>query len=99
MSIKLQGLHKAFGSKRILEGFDLEVQEGETLAILGASGVGKSVTLKHVVGLLYPDAGEVFVQGQNVGALDEEGLVVTRVKKTLYVRKVPSGPESAGEGS
>lgn len=78
MSIHLQDLRKAFGPKKILQGFDLEVQDGETLAILGASGAGKSVALKHVVGLLEPDSGAIRVDGQDVGSLDREGLVALR---------------------
>ena len=66
MSIRLEDVHKAFGLKEILRGFSLEVHEGETLSIIGASGAGKSVTLKHVLRLIQPDRGEVWVDGQNV---------------------------------
>ncbi|HEX6036434.1 ATP-binding cassette domain-containing protein, partial [Longimicrobium sp.] len=55
MSIQLVDVHKAFGSKQILRGLDLEVEEGETVALVGFSGAGKSVTLKHIAGLLMPD--------------------------------------------
>ena len=55
MSIRLEDLHKAFGKNTVLDGFSLEVNEGETLSIIGYSGAGKSVTLKHINGLLKPD--------------------------------------------
>ena len=53
----MRGVHKAFGTKEILRGLDLEVQAGRTLAIMGGSGTGKSVALRHVIGLMEPDAG------------------------------------------
>jgi phospholipid/cholesterol/gamma-HCH transport system ATP-binding protein len=78
MSILLQDVHKAFGSNRVLRGFSLEVHEGETVAIVGQSGTGKSVALKHVVGLLKPDSGEVWVDGQDMGRLTTEELYQIR---------------------
>ena len=78
MSIVLKEIHKAFGSKKVLKGFSLEVHPGETLAIVGQSGTGKSVALKHVVGLLKPDRGEVWVDGLNVGAMGLEELYEVR---------------------
>lgn len=73
MSIVLKDIHKAFGSNKVLKGFSLDVHEGETIAVVGQSGTGKSVALKHVVGLLRPDRGEVWVDGQDLGkvSLDE----------------------------
>lgn len=64
--IRMVGVHKAFGSKHVLKGLDLEVRRGETFVILGPSGTGKSVTLKLLVGLLRADAGEVWVGKQRV---------------------------------
>ena len=61
--IELRGLKKSFGTQSVLRGIDLSVQRGETLVILGASGGGKSVILKHCIGLLQPDDGEVAVEG------------------------------------
>lgn len=84
MSIELRDLHRAFGSKEVLRGFSLEVEEGETLTVLGASGSGKSVMLKHIVGLLQPDRGEVWVDGQRVGDLDRDDLYDLR-RKVGYV--------------
>ncbi len=74
MSIVLKDVHKAFGANQVLRGFSLEVQPGETLAIVGQSGSGKSVALKHVVGLLKPDRGEVWVDGRNLGDMNLEEL-------------------------
>jgi phospholipid/cholesterol/gamma-HCH transport system ATP-binding protein len=74
VSIDLHDLHKAFGERVILDGISLTVQEGETLAVIGYSGVGKSVLLKSIVRLLEPDAGQVHVDGSDVLALDREAL-------------------------
>ncbi len=57
--IEFRGLSKAFGGKPVLAGLSLEVQDGETMVIIGYSGTGKSVALKHIVGLLEPDEGDV----------------------------------------
>ncbi|MFO8172699.1 MAG: ABC transporter ATP-binding protein [Gemmatimonadota bacterium] len=84
MSIVLDGIHKAFGSNRVLRGFSLEVMDGETLAVVGQSGTGKSVALKHAVGLLKPDQGEVWVDDQNLGELTQDGLYEIR-RKVGYV--------------
>lgn len=78
MSIELRDVHKAFGPTKVLEGFSLDVQEGETLVIMGRSGTGKSVTLKLIVGLLTPDRGEVLVDGSPVAGLDTEALFELR---------------------
>lgn len=72
--IQLKNVHKAFGSKKVLQGFTLDVPEGETMVIIGYSGTGKSVAIKHIVGLLEPDAGEVWVDGQRVDALPRRDL-------------------------
>lgn len=84
MSIELKNLHKSFGELDVLNGFTLEVNEGETLSIIGSSGAGKSVTLKHIVGLIEPDQGEVWVDGQNVGELELEDLYELR-RRVGYV--------------
>ena len=84
MSILLQDVHKAFGASAVLRGFSLDVREGETLSIIGGSGTGKSVALKHIVRLLRPDRGEVWVDGSDVGTLREEALYELR-RKVGYV--------------
>ena len=76
--IEFQDLHKAFGEKRVLQGFSLQIRDGETMVIIGYSGSGKSVALKHIVGLLHPDAGEVIVDGQAIGTLDRDDLTQVR---------------------
>ncbi|MBI4464985.1 MAG: ATP-binding cassette domain-containing protein, partial [Acidobacteria bacterium] len=64
--IELQDVYKAFGDNRVLEGVSFHVDQGETLAILGRSGVGKSVTLAHIMGFLKPDSGRVWVAGEDI---------------------------------
>jgi phospholipid/cholesterol/gamma-HCH transport system ATP-binding protein len=76
--IKLDDVYKAFGDKKVLEGFSLEVDEGETMVIIGYSGTGKSVAIKHIVGLLFPDSGTVFVDGLEVPDLPREKLYELR---------------------
>jgi len=63
-AIEVRDLHKALAGKAVLRGVDLGVRRGETLVIIGQSGCGKSVLLKHVIGLHYPDSGEVFIDGK-----------------------------------
>ena len=76
--IQLVNVHKAFGAKKVLEGFSLEVVEGETMVIIGYSGTGKSVAIKHIVGLLEPDQGSVKVDGKEVPELDRRSLYELR---------------------
>ena len=78
--IVLQNIHKAFGSKQVLTGFTLEVREGDIVVILGYSGTGKSVAIKHIVGLLEPDEGTVFVDGREVPKLARSELYELRSK-------------------
>jgi len=82
--IELKGVHKAFGRKKVLTGFSLVVPEGETMVIIGYSGTGKSVAIKHIVGLLEPDAGEVWVDGLRVDTLSRKDLYQLR-RKIGYV--------------
>ncbi|MFI5281331.1 MAG: ABC transporter ATP-binding protein [Gemmatimonadales bacterium] len=72
--IEFTDLHKAFGPKHVLRGFTLTVNDGETMVIIGYSGTGKSVAIKHVVGLLDPDQGHVAVDGQVVDTLPADRL-------------------------
>ena len=76
--IKLVNVHKSFGTKRVLQGFSLEIVEGETMVIIGYSGSGKSVAIKHIVGLLEPDLGEVWVDGKEVPKLPRKELYELR---------------------
>jgi phospholipid/cholesterol/gamma-HCH transport system ATP-binding protein len=76
--IRFEDVHKAFGPRQVLTGFTLEVRDRETMVIIGYSGTGKSVAIKHIVGLLRPDAGEVYVDDQAVGELDRDGLTAIR---------------------
>jgi phospholipid/cholesterol/gamma-HCH transport system ATP-binding protein len=76
--IVLRDVHKRFGSQVVLDGVDLDVQEGETLALLGPSGTGKSVLLKHIIGLIRPDSGIVVVDDQDVGKLRRKELAALR---------------------
>jgi phospholipid/cholesterol/gamma-HCH transport system ATP-binding protein len=74
MSIELRNVRKAFGDRVILDDISLTVEDGETLAIIGYSGVGKSVLLKSIVRLLEPDAGEIVVDGESVAELQRDAL-------------------------
>jgi phospholipid/cholesterol/gamma-HCH transport system ATP-binding protein len=78
--ISLRNVHKAFGPKKVLTGFSLDVGEGETVVIIGFSGSGKSVAIKHIVGLLEPDDGTVFVDGLEVPELSRRELYDLRAK-------------------
>jgi phospholipid/cholesterol/gamma-HCH transport system ATP-binding protein len=73
--IELIDLHKQFGDKKILRGVSLKVERGQSWAILGGSGTGKSVLLRHIVGLMKPNSGEVVVDGESLTSMN---------KKTLY---------------
>lgn len=76
--IEFKDVHKAFGPKRVLQGFSLVVPEGETMVIIGYSGTGKSVAIKHIVGLLTPDSGTVTVDGLDVPSLNRRQLYTLR---------------------
>jgi len=72
--IKIIDLHKSFGSTKVLQGVNLESKRGETMVIIGQSGSGKSVLIKHLIGLLKPDKGEIYVDGVEVTHLKENEL-------------------------
>jgi phospholipid/cholesterol/gamma-HCH transport system ATP-binding protein len=78
--ISVKGLMKRIGTQEILRGVDLEVAHGETLAIIGRSGGGKSVLLKHLIGLMTPDAGEIWIEGENIIGMNERRLASIRQK-------------------
>ena len=72
IKLKLVNVHKAFGSKKVLSGVDLEIKKGESLVIIGGSGTGKSVTLKCILGLLNPDKGYVEIDGKRLDKLSKK---------------------------
>jgi phospholipid/cholesterol/gamma-HCH transport system ATP-binding protein len=76
--IQLRGVCKRFGAQRVLDGVDFDVNEGETVALLGPSGTGKSVLLKHIIGLMKPDSGSIVVDGKDVPHLRRKELVAYR---------------------
>ncbi len=78
--IRFSGVRKAFGPQVVLDGLDLAFTEGKTTVVLGPSGSGKSVMLKHIVGLLRPDLGRVDFDGTRIDTLDEEALIPFRLQ-------------------
>ena len=78
MRIEIKNLSKSFGENKVLDGLDLTVEQGESLVIIGRSGCGKSVLLKHILGLIRPDSGEVLVEGKDVSKMNEKELNVLR---------------------
>lgn len=80
MPIEFKHLRKAFGPKVVLDDVSLDVQDGECFFVIGGSGVGKSVLIKHLIGLLRPDAGEIWLDGQEVTRLSENDLFPVRKK-------------------
>lgn len=70
--ISIRNVHKSFGSQVVLRGVNLEIADGQTTAIVGPSGVGKSVLIKLIMGILHPDEGEIFVSGENITAASTE---------------------------
>ncbi|MCO5171881.1 MAG: ATP-binding cassette domain-containing protein [Planctomycetes bacterium] len=76
----LEGVHKAFGQRHVIRGLDLEVLEGETICIIGGSGTGKSVTLKHIMRLVDPDRGRIWLDGQDITEVTGDALERARSK-------------------
>src|SRR5438067_4796945 len=81
--IHVRNLTKRLGAEEVLRGIDLEVVAGETLVIIGRSGGGKSVFLKHIIGLMKPTSGEVYVDDENVVAMTERQL--TKIRKKVGI--------------
>ena len=81
--ISIRNIWKQLGEQEVLKGFDLDVAAGETLVIVGRSGGGKSVLLKHIIGLMKPDKGDVLVEGESIIELSEREL--SRVRKKIAV--------------
>ncbi len=78
--IEVRNLQKSFGASKVLDGVSFRIENGESVVIIGRSGGGKSVLLKHLVGLLQPDSGEVLIDGENIGPLNERQLLRVRKK-------------------
>jgi phospholipid/cholesterol/gamma-HCH transport system ATP-binding protein len=78
--IEITNLHKSFGALAVLRGVNLTVEKGESMTVIGGSGSGKSVLIKHIIGLLFPDKGEVKVAGQVLNNLDDHQLNELRKK-------------------
>ncbi len=78
--IRINNLHKSFVGNRVLRGVNLEIEEGETITIIGGSGCGKSVLLKHIVGLMKPEVGEIEVDGREITRLGMEELAEVQKK-------------------
>ena len=78
--IELKDVYKKFGERQILSGVNLQVYKGETLVIMGGSGCGKSTVLRHMTGAITPDSGSVYMRGQNLSELNEDGLDALRKK-------------------
>jgi len=78
--IAIRGLKKRLGSKQVLNGVDLDIPTGKTVVVMGRSGTGKSVLLKHIIGLMGPDAGSIEVEGKNIVGLKERELNEVRIR-------------------
>jgi phospholipid/cholesterol/gamma-HCH transport system ATP-binding protein len=78
--IRVNNLHKFFGENNVLQGINLEIKQGESMVILGGSGSGKTVLIKCIIGLMSPDEGEIYVDGQEVTSLNERGMNEIRKK-------------------
>lgn len=78
--ISIRGLHKWFGSHHVLKGIDLDIRDGETLVIIGRSGCGKSVLLKHIIGILDPDEGKILIDGADIFSMSLQELDRFRLK-------------------
>jgi phospholipid/cholesterol/gamma-HCH transport system ATP-binding protein len=78
--IEVRNLQKSFGTQKILDGVNLRIESGESVVIIGRSGGGKSVLLKHIIGLIKPDAGEVLIDGEKIELMNERELLRVRSK-------------------
>jgi len=76
--IEVRDLQKSYGDQRVLDGVSFGIEKGESVVIIGRSGGGKSVLLKHVIGLLQPDAGHVLIAGEDITAMNERELIRVR---------------------
>ncbi len=81
--VRFEDVHKAFGSKKVLQGVTFDIRMGETMVVLGGSGSGKSVLIRHIIGLHRPDRGHVIVDGEDVVDYDEERLIPVSKKVAM----------------
>ncbi len=78
--LEMVGVHKSFGDQHVLRGIDLEIERGLTTVIIGGSGSGKSVLVKHLIGLLQPDRGQVLFHGRDIGAIGSKEFLSVRTR-------------------
>ncbi|HWC59963.1 MAG TPA: ATP-binding cassette domain-containing protein, partial [Verrucomicrobiae bacterium] len=78
--IEVRDLKKSYGTQKVLDGVSLRIETGESVVIIGRSGGGKSVLLKHLIGLLTPDSGTVLIDGENIESMNERQLLRVRSK-------------------
>jgi phospholipid/cholesterol/gamma-HCH transport system ATP-binding protein len=78
--IEVRDLKKSFGSQKVLDGISFKIEDGESVVIIGGSGCGKSVLLKHIIGLMTPDSGDVLIDGQSIVNMNERQLICVRSK-------------------
>ncbi|MBU0549075.1 MAG: ABC transporter ATP-binding protein [Candidatus Omnitrophica bacterium] len=81
--IQIDNIYKSFNGHQVLNGISLNIEKGKTTVIIGRSGCGKSVLLKHVMGILKPDGGKILFDGQDIGKFDEEMLHSLRLKMSM----------------
>ncbi len=86
--LRVRGLHKSFGAQHVLRGVDLDIERGKINIVIGGSGAGKSVLMKHLMGLLHPDSGQILVDGENIVGLDEVQLGRVRRKFGMLFQNV-----------
>ncbi len=80
MIIRVQNLHRSFDSQRVLRGVDLDIPHGKTMVVIGRSGIGKSVFLKHIIGLMKPDEGQIWIEGEEITGLSKDEMDRVRRK-------------------
>ena len=83
IAIKIENIYKDIGSQKILRGINLNIMSGETMVLIGSSGGGKSVILKHITGLMKPDTGKIIINGTDISNLNESSLA--NIRKTIGV--------------
>ena len=95
--IQIRGLHKSFGSQQVLRGIDLDFERGKTNIVIGGSGQGKSVLMKHLMGLLQPDSGHIYVDGEDIVGLGDVAIAKIQRKFGMvfqYAASATACPEA-----